>query len=234
MDRPLAKGRGSQINPPNRFGGPWYEADLDQVEHDPEYLDSLRNRPTEYIADNSKTVVSENDSPDVGFRYSINPYRGCSHGCSYCYARPTHEYLGWSAGLDFESKIVVKEQAPEILRRELNAKSWRPQVIAMSGVTDCYQPIEKHFKITRRCLEVLAEFRNPVAIISKNHLVTRDIDLLGQLAAHRAVAVNLSITTLDPDLARAMEPRAATPAHRLAAIRALHEAGIPAGVMVAP
>src|SRR5581483_3169997 len=145
-DRPKPKGRGSQLNPPNRFGGPHYELDLEQVEHDAEYLESLKNLPTEYFPDHSRSVVTENDSPDVGFRYSINPYRGCSHGCSYCYARPTHEYLGLSAGLDFESKIFVKEDAPELFREFLSKETWKPEEIVMSGVTDPYQPAERDFQ----------------------------------------------------------------------------------------
>ncbi|HSI85020.1 MAG: PA0069 family radical SAM protein [Candidatus Methylacidiphilales bacterium] len=189
---------------------------------------------TRFYRDLSNTIINYNDSPDIGFRASLNAYRGCEHGCAYCYARPTHEYLGWSAGLDFESKILVKERAPELLREALNAPKWEPQVIAMSGVTDCYQPAERHFQLTRRCLEVLGEFRNPVGIVTKNHLVTRDIDLLSELASHRAVVVYVSITTLDARLARSMEPRTSSPAHRLDAVRRLTEAGIPVGVMMAP
>src|SRR5262249_55421391 len=155
--------------------------------------------------DTSRTIIAYNDSPDVGFAASINPYRGCAHGCPYCYARPTHEYLGFSAGLDFETKILVKENAPELLRRELSSRKWQPQVLGMCGVTDAYQPIERHLKLTRRCLEVLAEFRNPVGIVTKNALVTRDLDLLTELASHRAAAAFLSVTTLDATLQRALE-----------------------------
>jgi DNA repair photolyase len=234
MDQPLAKGRGSQINPPNRFGGPWYEADLEHVEHDKDYLDSLRNRPTEYIPDNSKSIVTENNSPDVGFRFSINPYRGCSHGCSYCYARPYHEYLGWNAGLDFETKILVKEKAPQLFREFLCRDSWKPEAIAMSGVTDCYQPAERQYRLTRGCLEVAAEARQPIGIITKNALVLRDLDLLRSMAAANLVHVNLSITTLDADLARSMEPRTSTPLARLQAVRELSEAGVPVRVLIAP
>jgi DNA repair photolyase len=159
---------------------------------------------------------------------------GALFGCSYCYARPTHEYLGFSAGLDFESRIMVKENAPELLRRELSSKKWKPQLLAMSGVTDCYQPVERRLQLTRRCLAVLAEFRNPVCIITKNFLVTRDIDLLSELAAHNGVMVHLSINSLDADLARRLEPRAASPRQRLAAVEALATAGVPVGVLVAP
>ena len=157
---------------------------------------------TQFFKDHSQTVIARNDSPDVGFTASLNPYRGCEHGCIYCYARPTHEFLGFSAGLDFESKIMVKEDAPELLRAELMSPKWQPQVIFMSGVTDCYQPVEAKLKLTRRCLEVLVEFRNPVFIITKNRLVTRDIDLLSELARHQAAAVWLSITTLDAEIAQ--------------------------------
>jgi DNA repair photolyase len=170
----------------------------------------------------------------VGFDTSLNPYRGCEHGCSYCYARPTHEYLGYSAGQDFESRILVKEQAPELLRRELASPRWQPRVIALSGVTDCYQPVERRLGLTRACLEVLADCRNPVIIITKNHTVTRDADLLAELARHEAAAVYLSITTLDGDLARRLEPRASPPTRRLAAIRELAAAGVPAGALFAP
>ena len=175
-----------------------------------------------------------NDSPDVGFDASINPYRGCEHGCVYCYARPTHEYLGFSAGIDFETKILVKHDAPELLRQALAKKGWAPQPIAVSGNTDCYQPVERHLKLTRRCLEVLAEFRNPAIVITKNQLVARDTDVLAEMATHHAAEVFLSITTLDGELARRLEPRATQPSGRLAAIRALAEAGVPVGVLVAP
>ena len=221
------KGRGASWNPQNRFETISYVRD-DDAEVD-------ENAPkTIYLRDPSRTIIARNDSPDVGFETSINPYRGCEHGCIYCFARPTHEYLGFSAGLDFETKIVVKEDAPELLREELLSPRWEPQTIAISGVTDPYQPIERKLEITRRCLEVLAEFRNPVAIITKNHLVTRDIDFLGELAAIGAASVFVSITTLDPHVHSVMEPRTTTPELRLKAIEMLSEAGIPAGVMVAP
>jgi DNA repair photolyase len=189
---------------------------------------------TTFLRDATRGIIARNNSPDIGFDASVNPYRGCEHGCVYCYARPTHEYIGFSAGLDFESRILVKVDAPALLRRALSAPRWQPQVVALSGVTDPYQPVERKLRITRGCLEVLAEFRNPVAIITKNHLVTRDIDLLSELAAHEAVAVNLSITSLDPALQRVMEPRTSAPARRLAAVEALARAGIPVRVMVAP
>jgi DNA repair photolyase len=222
------RGRGAALNPPNRF---------ERIEYVPagEARDPDDPGPlTQILRDATRTIIARNDSPDVGFETSINPYRGCEHGCAYCFARPFHEYLGFSAGLDFETRIVAKLDAPELLRRELMKPSWTPKPIAMSGVTDPYQPVERRLKITRRCLAVLAEFRNPVIIITKSYLVTRDIDHLTELAAHGAVSVNLSITTLDPKLQRAMEPRASTPRRRLQAVEALARAGIPVGVMVAP
>ena len=221
------KGRGASWNPQNRFERLEYVID-DEAERDPATPGTL------YLRDPTRTIIAYNDSPDVGFEASINPYRGCEHGCIYCFARPTHEYLGMSAGLDFETRILVKEDAPELLRDELNAKKWQPQVIAISGVTDPYQPIERKLQLTRRCLEVLADFRNPVAIITKSHTVTRDIDVLKDLAQFDASGVAVSVTTLDPKLANIMEPRAATPELRLDAIAQLASAGIPVTVMVAP
>ena len=386
---PFPRGRGSGSNPGNRFEKLEIAADGDAL--DAELAEGAERRaPTELLTDRSRSIIARNDSPDVGFETSVNPYRGCSHGCTYCmagetpilmgdgttrrlddlrvgdeiygtlshgptrrftrtkvlahwqtvkpayaitladgtrlvasgdhrfltergwkhvtnsergpdrahltvndsllgigalavspeldvdsrrgypsgrirgieplgderplfdittgtgdfiadgvvshncYARPFHEYLGFSAGLDFETKILVKPEAPELLRKELMAPSWQPQLVVMSGVTDCYQPAERRLRITRRCLEVLAELRNPTAVIPKTRLVTRDIDLLGELARHRAAAVTLSITTLDPELARRMEPRASSPRDRLAAVSELAAAGIPVGVNVAP
>lgn len=221
-------GRGAAENPPNRFQPIAYERDAEWDKPDDP------TPKTQFFLDASASIITHNDSPDVGFKASINPYRGCEHGCIYCYARPYHEYLGFSPGLDFETKIVVKENAPELLRHELSSRKWKPQVLVMSGVTDPYQPIERRLRITRKCLEVLAEFRNPVAIITKNVLVTRDIDLLADLARDEAAAVFLSVTTLDADLARLMEPRTAQPAARLRTIEELTKAGVPTGVMVAP
>lgn len=219
--------RGSVSNPKNRF---------ERLEYvpDPEDDEEPEKVRTVFLRDHTKTIIAHNSSPDVGFETSINAYRGCEHGCAYCFARPTHEYLGFSAGLDFETKIVVKEDAPQLLRAELSKKSWKPQVLAMSGVTDCYQPIERRLELTRRCISVLAEFRNPLGIITKNHLVTRDIDLLAELARYDAAVVTISVTTLDNDLAKVMEPRASRPSRRLAAIRALSAAGIPVKVLMAP
>jgi DNA repair photolyase len=221
-------GRGANVNPPNRFERLHVEPDLDCP---PEERPHPRN---EFFQDGTESLLTKNDSPDVGFMYGLNCYRGCEHGCSYCFARPYHEYLGWSSGLDFETKIMVKLRGPELLRRELSAKRWQPQPIAMSGVTDCYQPAERHFKLTRGCLSVCAELRHPIFIITKNALVTRDIDVLSELARYQCVAVHVSVTTLDTELGGKMEPRASRPHARLHAIEQLAKAGIPVGVMVAP
>jgi DNA repair photolyase len=228
MSSGAIRGRGASSNPANRFE----ELVLEPVDDFP--LEEGPGPRTRFLRDASQSIITFNDSPDIPFRASINPYRGCEHGCSYCYARPTHEYLGFSAGLDFETRIMVKEDAPELLRRELSSPKWKPQEIAMSGVTDCYQPVERRLQLTRRCLQVLAEFRNPVSIVTKNALVTRDLDFLRELAAHQAVHVNLSINSLNSDLARELEPRASAPKQRLAAIETVARAGVPVGVLVAP
>ncbi|MEX0719896.1 MAG: PA0069 family radical SAM protein [Balneolaceae bacterium] len=222
------RGRGSSDNPVNRFEGNYIDYDLD------EETGEKPSPKTQLIRDSSKTIISYNKSEDIAFNAGINPYRGCEHGCIYCYARPYHEYLGYSSGLDFESKIVVKYDAAKLLRKELRSPKWKPQVIAMSGVTDVYQPIERKLKITRECLEVMAEFRNPVGLITKNHLITRDLDLLRELNEYNCVSVTISVTTLDKDLASIMEPRTSRPKRRLDAIKKLSAAGIPVNVNVAP
>ena len=227
-EQTISAHRGAPANPANRFEKIHLEPDEDW---NPE--DDISPK-TQFLVDHSQTAIAYNDSPDVGFNASLNPYRGCEHGCIYCYARPTHEYLGFSSGLDFESKIMVKQNAPELLRKELASPKWKPQVLVMSGVTDCYQPVERKLKLTRRCLEVLLEFRNPVAIITKNFLVTRDIDLLSELAKFNCASVCLSVTTLDSELRKVMEPRTSPPQARLAAIRKLSEAKVPVSVNVAP
>ena len=227
-ERLISTHRGAPENPANRFEKIHLEPDADW---NPD--DSPLPR-TQFLVDHSRTAIAYNDSPDLGFGASVNPYRGCEHGCIYCYARPTHEYLGFSAGLDFESKIMVKTRAPELLRAELASPKWQPQIIVMSGVTDCYQPVEGKLQLTRRCLEVLLEFRNPVAIITKNFLVTRDINLLSELAKYNCASVCVSVTTLDTKLRNVMEPRTSPPQARLNAIRKLSEAGIPVSVNVAP
>jgi len=225
---------GSHIDPPNRFDRVHVEPDVEHLEWDDGFREGPTDRPVEYLSDASRTIVSQNDSPDVPFRYSVNPYRGCAHGCAYCYARPGHEYLGHSAGLDFETKIFVKHDAPALLRAFLSRAAWQPEPISFCGVTDPYQPAERQFRLTRGCLEVAAEFRQPVGIVTKNALVVRDLDLLGPLAALHLAHVNISLTTLDAELARVMEPRTSTPAARLRAMGMLAAAGVSVRVMVAP
>lgn len=230
------RGRGTTESPPNRFerlsiendDGAWEEIAGTDPDFEP------RRVRTAFLRDDSRSIITANNSPDIGFTHSLNPYRGCEHGCPYCYARPYHEYLGYNAGIDFETRLLVKERAPELLEAELSRKTWRPTPLACSGVTDCYQPIERKLEITRRCLAVLADFRQPVGLITKNALVTRDLDHLQNLARHGAVKVVISLTTLDSKLASVLEPRASRPDARLAAIRTLSEAGIPAGVSIAP
>ena len=191
--------------------------------------------PTIFYRDASRSVLAENDSPDVGFRFSLNPYRGCEHGCIYCYARPTHEYLGFSAGLDFERRIMVKDDAPELLREAFASPRWEPQVVALSGNTDCYQPVERRLQLTRRCLEVFAEFRNPVAAITKSALVARDADLFAELARARRGARLRARSRRSTPTSRAAWSRAPRgPTRRLEAIATLAAAGVPVGVMIGP
>jgi DNA repair photolyase len=222
------RGRGASDNPANRFEGTYTDYDLD------EETGEKPTQDTKLIRDDTKQILSKNESPDIPFTYGLNPYRGCEHGCIYCYARPTHEFLGFSAGLDFESRIMVKYDAAEKLRSKFASTSWHPKSVTLSGVTDPYQPIERELQITRDCLNVFAEARNPVGIITKNYLVTRDSDLLEELARYDAAHVTLSITTLDRDLARVMEPRTSQPPRRLKAIEELAQKGISVGVNVAP
>jgi DNA repair photolyase len=222
------RGRGSAANPKNRFTDKEVAYDID------EKTGQLNRPKTRLIPDHTTQIISRNNSPDIGFDVSVNPYRGCEHGCVYCYARPSHEFLGMSAGLDFESKIVVKYDAADLLRKELSKPGWKPQTLVMSGVTDPYQPIEKKLEITRGCVKVLAESFHPLVIITKNYLVTRDTDLLARLAEVRAVRVVLSITSLDPSVTNTMEPRTSRPNKRLQAVRELSEAGIPVHVNIAP
>lgn len=251
------RGRGAGLNPGNRFegrreelDGETLDTDLAEVhaEHMARHADRsgvvaadeggqllpLRVIPTELFEDDTRTILNRVDSPDLNFRWTLNPYRGCEHGCVYCYARPDHEYLGFSSGLDFESKIVVKRKAPLLLRAGLRRPSWIGEPIAMSGDTDCYQPQEASLRLTRGCLEVMAEARQPVSVITKSRLILRDLPLLRSLSYYGCVHVAVSLTTLDPRLSGIMEPRASSPMHRLEAIRTLSAAGIPVMVMTAP
>ena len=223
------RGRGAPSNATARFETLKREALDDGWE--PGEVEALR---TEVTTERPRQIVTRNESPDISFDRSINPYRGCEHGCAYCYARPTHAYMGLSAGLDFESRLYVKENAAALLEKELSAPSYQPSVIALGANTDAYQPIERQYRVTRSVLEVLAKARHPVGIVTKSNLVLRDLDLLAPMAAEGLAKVYLSITTLDRDLARRMEPRAPTPARRLEAVEALAAAGVPVGVMVAP
>ena len=231
MQQDYFKGKGAQINTSNRFEK--HKLSFDHQEGLDEQL--LREKPkTEVFFETPKKIISRNDSPDLPFDYSVNPYQGCEHGCIYCYARNSHEYWGFSAGLDFETKIIVKKDAPRLLEEAFLKKSWKPSRLMLSGNTDCYQPLEKRFELTRAILKVCLRYRNPVGLITKNALVTRDIDVLKELASHRLVHVYLSITTLDEKLRQLMEPRTASAAKKLEAIRVMSEEGIPVGVMNAP
>ena len=226
---PRRQGRGAAYNPPTRFE-PYH------LEEDPAALDEadLRQVETQFFVDASKSALAKNSSPDIPFTYSINPYRGCEHGCIYCYARPSHEYLGFSAGLDFETRIVVKQDLPALLEQTFQKKSWQPQAIMFSGNTYCYQPVERRLKLTRRCLEVFAKYRNPVSIITKNYLVTRDLDILEEMASLNLVSVAMSITSLRPEITGVMEPRTSRPERRLRAVEELANRGVPVSVMVGP
>ncbi len=228
------KGRGAAFNPQNRFETTTYEVLEDVSDDQSGELDPERKIVTQYFKDTSKTALAKNDSPDIGFTYDLNPYRGCEHGCIYCYARPSHEYLGFSSGLDFETKIMVKPEIHLLLEKEFQKKSWKPSTISFSGNTDCYQPIERKLQLTRKCLEVFLKYRNPVGMITKNALITRDIDLLSELAKLQLVSTTITITTLDKELQRKMEPRTSSPEAKLNAIEQLAKAGIPVGVSLAP
>lgn len=220
------RGRGATSNPAGRFER--LDVDLDPAE----WADM--DPRTVLLRDHTKSVLTRNSSPDVRASVTFNPYRGCEHGCSYCFARPMHEYLGMSAGLDFETRLLVKEESPDRLVEELSSPRWTPQPVLVSGATDAYQPIERKLRITERAMRVFADFRNPVMIVTKSNLVTRDLGALKELAAHDAALVILSVTTLDRKLQRELEPRAPTPERRLEALRTLADAGIPVGVNLAP
>ncbi len=227
------RGRGASFNPQNRFEILSVEDFNFDDWSDPEGQ-GLKNLSTEYFIDNSKTVIAKNESYDLGFDYSFNPYRGCEHGCIYCYARPSHEFLGFSSGIDFETKIMIKPNAAKLLEKEFQKKNYKPDVIMFSGNTDCYQPIERKSGITREALKICLKYFNPVALITKNALIQRDIDILKEMSALKLVSVSLSITSLDRDLARKMEPRASSPEMRLKTIEELAKNNIPVGVNLAP
>lgn len=227
-------GRGSSLKPANRFLPIVVHDDFEQLDSQ-EQQEQVRSKiATEYYEDESKSILSENSSPDIPFRFSLNPYRGCSHGCSYCYARPSHEYLGFNAGIDFESRIVVKRNAAQLLEAKLRSKSWVSEPIMMSGVTDCYQPAERTLELTRACLKVARDFKQPIGIVTKNALVTRDIDVLSEMAKQHQTRVAVSLTSLDQSLIRKLEPRTSAPAARLRAMQELADAGIEVTVMTAP
>lgn len=228
------KGRGAQINVHNRFLKHVYEQRDDFLEYCRIEGEEADANKTEYLPIFPKTIVNKVTSPDVGMEYSMNPYQGCEHGCVYCYARNTHEFWGYSAGLDFERKILVKKEAPKLLERKLKSKNWSAATIVLSGNTDCYQPAEQRFKITRQCLEVFYKYRHPVGIITKNALILRDLDVLRQLNEHQLVGVNISVTSLSEKTRRLLEPRTATIKRRLQTIKSLSEHGIPVNAMLAP
>jgi DNA repair photolyase len=230
VDRERRRGRGTLSNASGRYE-PTVRIDFDDGWRSIEELPAFETTVTE---ERARKIITRNDSPDIGFDRSINPYRGCEHGCVYCFARPTHANMGLSAGLDFESKLFVKPDAPELLEREISAPNYSPRVIAIGTNTDPYQPIERKYEVMRGILEVLERAGHPVGIVTKSALVTRDIDILSRMARRNLVKVALSVTSLDPKLARVMEPRAAAPSRRLEAVRQLAEAGVPASVMVAP
>jgi DNA repair photolyase len=225
------KGRGAQFNPKNRFE----RLNIENIEEETKNAEEEKKKiPTQYFKDDSRSVIAVNKSEDIGFDYSFNPYRGCEHGCIYCYARPSHEFLGFSSGLDFESKIMIKENAPLLLEKELTKKSYKPDTIIFSGNTDCYQPVESKLKLTRNALKVCLKHRNPVGLITKSSLVQRDIDVLKKMNELNLITVTISITTLNKSLSSKMEPRASIPAKRLETIERLAENKIPVGVNAAP
>jgi len=228
------KGRGAQLNVPNRFFELSHEMRDDFLEFCQKEGEKADKNKTLYLEVFPKSIVNKVESPDVGMMYSMNPYQGCEHGCIYCYARNSHEFWGFSAGLDFERRILVKKDAPKLLEARLKKKTWKAQTIAMSGNTDCYQPAEKQFRITRECLKVFLRYKHPVSIITKNALILRDLDILKELAKDRLIAVNVSITSLSEETRSVLEPRTATTLKRLETVKMLSENGIPVNVMLAP
>jgi len=233
-ERDYIKGRGAQKNVHNRFFSESYEILDEFLNYCETEGDKADDNRTHFMEVFPKTIVNKVDSPDVGMGYSMNVYQGCEHGCIYCFARNTHEYWGYSAGLDFERKIMVKKNAPDLLEEKLKSKSWKAHTIVMSGNTDCYQPAEKKFGITRKCLELFLQYRHPVAIITKNALISRDLDVLSELAKHNLIGVNISITSLSERTRLLLEPRTATIQKRLDTVKLLSENGIPVNVMLAP
>lgn len=227
------KGRGSSINPPNPYHKLSHEFEQDLEDNTYEF-EADEDSKTHFIKVHPKTIINKVESPDLPLMYSVNPYQGCEHGCIYCYARPTHNYWGYSAGTEFETRIMVKANAAALLRSELLAKKWKVAPVSFSGNTDCYQPAEKKFQITRQMLQVMAELKHPVGIITKNNLILRDLDILQQLQKDQLIRVYLSVTTLDEKLRRLLEPRTATARQKLKTIETLSKAGIPVGVMMAP
>ncbi len=228
------KGRGAQQNTPNRFFEELHETRDDFLEFCRLEGEEAESNKTQYLPIFPKTIVNKVNSPDVGMQYSMNAYQGCEHGCIYCYARNTHEFWGYSAGLDFERKILVKKDAPKLLEAKLKSKKWKASTIVMSGNTDCYQPAEKNYEITRRCLEIFLKYKHPVGIITKNALLLRDLDILQDLAKDQLVGVNISITSLSENTRRILEPRTASIKKRLIAIEKLSTHGIPVNAMLAP
>ena len=225
----IKKNRGATFNPQNRFVNNNYELLEIELEEN-----EIKKNQTQFFVDKTKSLLSKNDSPDIPYQYSLNPYRGCEHGCIYCYARPTHEYLGFSSGIDFETKIMVKLDASNLLEKEFQNKNWIPQLIVFSGNTDCYQPIERKLKITRECLKIFLKYKNPVSIITKNALIKRDIDILKELASMNLVSVFVSLTSLKNDLINKMEVRTSRPQERLEVIQLLAKENINVGINIAP
>ena len=231
---PTIKGRGAQLNTPNKFFELSHEMRNDFLEFCFKEGEDADKNKTLYLEVFPKTIVNKVESPDVGMAYSMNMYQGCEHGCIYCYARNSHEYWGYSAGLDFERRILIKMDAPKLLEEQIRKKNWQAYPIVMSGNTDCYQPAEKKFELTRKCLEVFLKYKHPVGIITKNSLILRDLDVLKALAKDNLIGVNVSITSLSEDTRRILEPRTATIKKRLETVRTLSENGIPVNVMIAP
>ena len=233
-DKSFTKGRGAQQNPANRFFELHHETLDDFLEYCEVNNEMVTDPKTKYIPVFPKSIVNKVTSPDVPMNYSMNPYQGCEHGCVYCYARNTHEFWGYSAGMDFEKKILIKEKAPVLLEQKLKSKSWKAETIVLSGNTDCYQPAEQNYKLTRACLEVFLKYRHPVGIITKNSLLLRDLDIIEELNKYNLVGIHISVTTLNERLRRVLEPRTASIAKRLETIQILSSKKIPVNAMLAP